>query len=739
MTRAQADELLNELRRLDGEIERVEWEVEKARKNVADSEDKEKRAFWSESDRRAARAYLEDQEALRSRMIMRQDTITGQLRAYDGQMQAEDKARVEDNARTRLRASDRSEGDDEAEAYAFMDQVERGVEQGQREAEGKEERTGALDLMPETPEQVVDRSLRDPWTLDDEERYEALREQYLEYIGQLDAAGEDVRAKVEKLRRLDEAYWGVQEFYMARSVSEASTSAAAALILPAKDTGSDLSGSSGSSEFGTAKGGVTLDVTIGAATQASAPAQLALGSATLPRSVAPGPVPGVQGATAKLSVGQALQSGSAANTVNPMSLALVLGEGDLIQAETGAADTSGVSSRASSAADARPQPANATANTPLASKFAVSDAWLAQYRASLGLFDELHPEEQELRMKLASLSAVKSTESSDSSYSLSSTISSPELSTIKSVALSARASRAHFDPTIPAGAPTPIGRTPLQHMANLMTSELGVPRSHTGAQVPTPDSGEVGRQRRPETLAAHLLAGLSAMLNETVNASALDALVGAAVTSGAPPQTARRDVMHELNRASGRLSILLRHASVDPSRPQPTDEARVMALMQNAAQDLTDEEGGGVARKNAAAFGTIIELATAMANTAGTGAVDDPSAVMGRQVARRLAAGGTPAAPSKSDVAGESAFMSRNLMLDKRTRGKVIHFSPGEEEKRQSALAKSAAASRLAKSAAASRRAAAAGDAVLEGLFEAGAKPLAMGLRTAKKVHRKRE
>jgi hypothetical protein len=68
--------------------------------------------------------------------------------------------------------------------------------------------------------------------------------------------------------------------------------------------------------------------------------------------------------------------------------------------------------------------------------------------------------------------------------------------------------------------------------------------------------------------------------------------------------------------------------------------------------------------------------------------------------------------------------MSRNLIVDsKRTRRPTVKFSPGEEEERQRQLRSAAAAAPTP---------------VRAGLFAAGAKPLAMGLNTAKKAAKKK-
>lgn len=403
---------------------------------------------------------------------------------------------------------------------------------------------------------------------------------------------------------------------------------------------------------------------------------------------------------------------------------------EVVAAESRAAAVSGVNGIASSAAAGRPQPAAAPANTPLAAQISLSQAWLQNYIDEMHTYTEsLGAEEKELMRKLSPLSAVKS-ESRDSPYLESSATESPELTAMESVALSARARRQHFGDATRLGVMTAAGPQVLPHTSNLLTSELGLHRSQTGAQVETPESDRVAREGRPGALATHLLSGMRLAMDTTVNTSALDALVGGAVAGGAPPATARRDVLHSIERAHGRLSIVLREAGVDPTNPKEGDAERVTTIMRRVGERLLDEEDG-TARKTGGAMGTILELATAAVNTAGGGNIDDPAAVMGRQVARRLTMGGTPVAPSKSDVAAESAFMARNLMQDKRTRGVVLRYSPGEEEKRHRQL--------VAQQREASRAAAAAGDAVLQDLFEAGAKPLAMGLKTAKKAHKNRK
>ncbi len=599
-----------------------------------------------------------------------------------------------------------------------------------REEEGKEEVIDPDATLPpapgteapKTPEQEVRDLIQRPDGLTDEEYYMSIRQRFMQDMQDAFERGEPVQGMVEMLEELDSAYAARQDELNRERLETSIASAAASSIQPAAGTGSDMSGSSASASAseGSSAGIFSAWAATGFAA-VSTLAQSVLGVGSLGRSVGNAPVPGVKGAALNVSVAQGGQSGSAAAPWATITPSKVMTQAELVKSETAAAATSGVSSRASSAAGDMPQPAAATANTGRAAQISRSEAYLSQYQATLRQqFDD-----PGLAATFSALSPVKSggEASDDSSYFSSLSSASPGLTPFQDVALSARARQQHFGSVTKLGVLTAAGAQATPHARNMLTSELGVSSAITGALVETPDSDVVANEGRPTSLASHVLSGLRASANVTANTSALDALVGAAVASGTPPATARRTVLEAIERARQRISIHLRHASISLEKPKPDDEARVLEIMLGVAEGLGDPENG-TAVKSAAALGTIVELATAVANTARGGHVDDPNAVLGRQVSRRLSMGGTPTAPSRSGVAMESAQMSRNLIVDsKRTRRRTVMFSPSKEEERQKQQRSAAPA---------------AATPVRAGLFADGAKPLAMGLNTAKKAAKKK-
>lgn len=599
-----------------------------------------------------------------------------------------------------------------------------------REEEGKEEVIDPDATLPpapgteapKTPEQEVRDLIQRPDGLTDEEYYMSIRQRFVQDMHDAFERGEPIQGMMEMLEELDSAYDAHQEELNRERLETSIASAAASSIQPAAGTGSDMSGSSASASASDgSSSGIFSALAASGFAAVSTLAQSVLGVGSLGRSVGNAPVPGVKGAALDVSVGQGGQSGSAAAPWATITPSKVMTQAELVRSETAAAAESGASSTASSAAGAMPQPAAATANTGRAAQISKSEAYLSQYQATLRQqFDD-----PGLAATFSALSPVKSggEASDESSYSSSLSSASPGLTPFQDVALSARARQQHFGSVTKLGVLTAAGAQVTPHARNMLTSELGVSSAITGALVETPDSDVVANEGRPTSLAAHVLSGLRASANVTANTSALDALVGAAVASGTPPATARRTVLEAIEKAQQRLSIHLRHASISLEKPKPDDEARVLEIMLGVAEGLGDPENG-TAVKSATALGTIIELATAVANTARGGHVDDPNAVLGRQVSRRLSMGGTPTAPSRSGVAMESAQMSRNLIVDsKRTRRPTVKFSPSKEEERHQQQRSAAAA---------------AATPVRAGLFAAGAKPLAMGLNTAKKAAKKK-